>query len=115
MELNNTQLNWLLNTFFENEEFHGWKNIALELIKKGKCVTTKLGSNIWIGGVGNFIKEKVYDGNKDLIELTFDINAFCSSENKYFLYAYENILLKTQKKCETTLKELEDYNNFPVS
>lgn len=46
---------FLLENFFKNEKYPGWKNIALELMNNKSCIVAG-DSCIWIGGIGNFIK-----------------------------------------------------------
>ena len=94
------QKTWLLNVFFKNEDFAGWRNIAEKLIDTGSCITTNQGKDIWIGGIGNFINSESYGGGVDLIELTFDVNKFCSKENLFFMEYYDHYVeeLRLEKK-----------------
>lgn len=96
--MNSIQKNWLLETFFKNEEFAGWRGIAEKLIDTGNCVTTNQGKDIWIGGVGNFIKSEPYGGGVDLILLTFDVKEFCSVNNMFFLERYKWELNRVQEE-----------------
>lgn len=52
-KLNKTQKEYL--SFFENDKYNGWENIAKALIEKGSCIVAG-DKPIWQGGIGNFIK-----------------------------------------------------------
>lgn len=102
--MNKIQINWLLDTFFKNEKFPGWRNIAEKLITEGSCVTTSQGRKIWIGGIGNFIQEETYDSGVDLIQLKFDLKSFASMDNNYFLEYYNYELKKISKEQEELIQ-----------
>ena len=73
------QKNFLLDCFFKNEEYAGWKNIALTLLEKGQCVVA--GENcIWTGGIGNFIKTEETEDFIGCIKYVFDLKSFLRSE-----------------------------------
>lgn len=98
------QKEWVLETFFKKEQFPGWRNIAEKLLDTGKCITT---SKIWIGGIGNFIDSKDYEGEVGLVELTFDKDSFLSVKNKYFIEYYRAEL----KKTIAQMKKLTEYSD----
>lgn len=98
--MNETQKNWILNTFFKNEKFAGWKNIAEKLIDTGSCITTSQATDIWIGGIGNFIKSGTYEEGVGIIELTFDLKTFVSRDNAFFMQYYNQELILSKKKLE---------------
>jgi len=102
--MNTIQKNWLLETFFKNEQFAGWRSIAEKLIDEGKCVTTMQGADIWVGGIGNFIKQKNYNAGVDLIELTFNVKEFASMDNMFFLEYYNHELKRVSEKQEELIK-----------
>lgn len=109
--MNNIQKDWILEKFFKNEEFLGWKNIADKLIDTGSCVTTIQGKDIWVGDIGNFIGKEPYNDGVDLIKLTFNPKEFCSFENKFFVEHYKRELLKLkdeQKVLTHTINSMED-------
>lgn len=109
--MNQTQKDWLLETFFKNENFAGWRNIAEKLIEKGTCVTTKQGEDIWRGGIGNFIGSRDYDGGVDLIILTFDIDNFCSEHNAFFMEyhdAHVEKLVEASRKADEKLHDIRE-------
>lgn len=79
MELTENQINFLLDIFFANPKYPGWKSIATSLITKGKC--TVAGDRcIWIGGVGNFITTNTAPDLFSCLEYTFNLSYFLSSE-----------------------------------
>lgn len=78
-ELTENQKTFLLNNFFKNEQYAGWKNIATTLIEKGKCVVA--GDRcIWLGGIGNFINTSNADGYFDCLLYEFNLDYFMTSE-----------------------------------
>ncbi len=78
IKLNQNQKEFLLEYFFENEKYAGWKGIATKLIETGKCIVA--GSEcIWKGGVGNFIKTSEAEGTVGCCLYTFDLAYFMSS------------------------------------
>lgn len=109
--MNENQKNWLLETFFKNEKFAGWRNIAEKLIDTGSCVTTKQGEDIWKGGIGNFIGSRDYDGGVDLIILTFELDNFCSRHNAFFM-EYHNAhieeLVEESRKADNKLYDIRE-------
>jgi hypothetical protein len=99
--LTDNQINFLLEYFFENEKYAGWKNIATELLKNGSCIVAGT-ECIWIGGIGNFIKTEKAEKYIGCILYTFDLEYFLSSEyykeisNNYILNNVEIIKEKGQ-------------------
>lgn len=79
MELNENQKQFVLS-FFKNEEYAGWKNIANSLIDKGYAIVP--GNDcIWKGGIGNFIHVlETPDEYIDCVKYIFDLKVFLSSE-----------------------------------
>lgn len=108
-ELNSFQKKFLLDSFFKNEDYAGWKNIAVQLIENGECVVA--GSDcIWIGGVGNFItttKANKYVGCT-LYEL--DLSKFM--ESKYYKEIRTNELTKLECAREKAISEYDDILNL---
>lgn len=78
MKLTENQESFLLS-FFKNDEYVGWKNIAKQLLRKGSCIVAGE-KNIWVGGIGNFIKTKNADNLVDCLQYEFDLNNFLTSE-----------------------------------
>ena len=73
------QKNFLLDKFFENNSYAGWRNIATKLIEDGQCIVQ--GSNcIWFGGIGNFIKTSTAKDAVDCLLYEFDLEYFMDSE-----------------------------------
>ena len=86
-----------MNTFFLNEDYSGWANIARKLIETGSCITTE---NIWTGGIGNFIDCESCPEGINVVKLTFDVKAFCSKENLFFMDAYNYHMEKLKGRLE---------------
>lgn len=76
--LTDYQKNFLLDYFFKNEKYGGWKSIATKLLETGQCI---VGSKecIWIGGIGNFIKTEEAKDTVDCTLYKFDLEYFFSS------------------------------------
>lgn len=82
MELDKHKIE-LLVKFFETHggtELPGCKQIGYELIHNSKCIVPRLGGNIWVGGIGNFIKLN-YDlpSHIDCVEYQFSVDEFVNS------------------------------------
>ena len=96
------QKDFLLEYFFKNESYAGWKNIAVKLLDYGKCIVA--GNNcIWVGGIGNFIKTNHADDLVNCLEYTFDLEYFLSSE-WYKQISNEYIAILSQKKNDIIAK-----------
>jgi len=105
-KLTENQKLFLLKYFFKNEKYAGWKNIAIQLLEKGKCVTAGR-ECIWTGGIGNFIK--ISDPGSEYIDCvlyTFDLNYFLSSS--WYKEIKELYLYKLLEDTEKIKKELEN-------
>ena len=75
-QLTDNQFIFLLKLFENNNA--GWKSIATRLIKNGFCIVA--GNNdIWVGGIGNFIKTNENDNFIDCLEYTFNLEEFLNS------------------------------------
>ena len=89
-ELKKYQKEFLLNTFFKNEDFPGWKNIATKLLENGSCIVA--GNDcIWKGGISYYIKTNQTDNFIDCLEYVFDFETFKQSD----LYK-EQVYMKLQ-------------------
>lgn len=78
-KLNAAQKNFILNFFFPNVEFPGWKTVGEKLLDTGKCIVA--GEKcIWLGGIGNFITVEPAEGAVGCSLYTFDIDNFLSSQ-----------------------------------
>lgn len=100
---------FLLETFFKNEFYAGWRNIAEELIEKGECIVAGKDC-IWKGGIGNFIKTEEATDFIDCIKYKFDYNTFVSKDNLYFMeyYTVYKISLEEEiRKLNVKLKSIE--------
>lgn len=79
IQLTQNQQDFLLNYFFKNEEYAGWKSIAIELLATGQCIVSGTES-IWHGGIGNFIELETAKGAVGCSLYTFDSESFFSGE-----------------------------------
>lgn len=80
MTITEKQVNFLLENFFKNERYPGWKNIADKLIRDGQCIIAGT-DKLWYGGVGNFIDIKEAPGTVGCSLLTFKKDVFLKSIN----------------------------------
>jgi len=67
-----------LLTFFENEKYCGWGNIARSLLESGECVVPG-DKCIWVGGIGNFIKTETVEHFHGCLKYVFDLEYFMTS------------------------------------
>jgi hypothetical protein len=77
--LSQEQKDFILEHFFKNEDYAGWKNIANKLLDTGKCIVAG-DSCIWKGGIGNFIKVDTAKDGVDCLEYKFNVSSFLTSE-----------------------------------
>ncbi len=107
--LTETQKQFLLNHFFKNEIYAGWKNIATTLLETGSCIVA--GTNcIWVGGIGNFIKTNEASNLIDCVEYRFDLDYFLTSNYyKDIQEQYKYILFEKKRQIE---KEYDDIRNL---
>lgn len=95
IKLSDYQKEVILNNFFKNEEYPGWKNIATTLIDNGKCIVA--GEKcIWFGGIGNFIKTTEAEGLYNCLLYTFDIEEFFKS--KWFVSFIKDFTEQSRKE-----------------
>ncbi len=78
--LTDNQKEFILTHFFRNDEYAGWKGIAIKLLENGSCIVA--GNNcIWDGTlISFFIKTETADGFIDCLTYTFDLHTFLQSE-----------------------------------
>lgn len=97
--LETEQRDFLLEIFFKDESFAGWKNIALQLIDGGTCVVA--GDTCpWNGGIGNFITVEDADDYFGCVKLKFDVNGFINKENIFFMSGYEYYIESISSKVD---------------
>jgi hypothetical protein len=111
--LTENQKEFILEYFFKNEYFNGWRNVAIELLNSGKCVVGGA-DRIWSGGIGNFIDVKDYEFSYNCKLYEFDLTKFLTSQifinvNEEYLKNLE-VLIKTQE--EEVLKSKEKYQQI---
>lgn len=78
MNLTKYQKEFILE-FFKNNEFPAWRAIAEALIEKGTVLTTCQHTDIWWGGIGNFISSEKSDTGVGLWIYDFNLSEFISS------------------------------------
>ena len=106
MKLTVTQKNFLLECFFKNEAYAGWRNIADKLLDSGFC-TVAGNKCIWLGGVGNYIKVEEAEDLIGCCKYTFDLEDFLTSgwfKQVHSIYITE--LAQKKKKIEDEYNEI---------
>ena len=104
--LTNNQMDFLLNYFFKNENYIGWKNIAEKLIQEEECIVP--GKNcIWVGGIGNFIETKEDERAVGCLLYEFDLIKFLTSEwFKQISNSYIDILSVKKREIEQQYEDI---------
>lgn len=109
--LNNLQVAFLLEYFFKNEKYPGWKNIAKSLLDKGRSIVP--GSEcIWCGGIGNFITLSKPEGFFDCVQYNFDLENFLSSA--WFIEIQNEYLEILNQKREELNDEIDSISSFSI-
>lgn len=107
MKLTEYQKEFLLENFFRDEKFAGWRNIAEKLIENGSCIVPG-NECIWKGGIGNFISTKPSDSAVGCLEYVFSLRYFLSSNYFEEVKDYRLEELTIQKiQTERKLNELK--------
>ena len=102
------QRNFLLNYFFKNEAFAGWKNIANKLLDNGYCIVAGH-ECIWKGGIGNFIKTEEAEEFIGCVKYVFDLEYFLTSEwYKQISKSYISELYTKKRQLELEHDEICD-------
>lgn len=108
-KLTEIQKDFILQNFFKNESFAGWKNIANNLLDNGSCVVAG-DSCIWSGGIGNFIKTSNADNFVGCLLYEFDLEYFLSSSwFNQIIKPYISNLWEEKTKIQ---KEYQDIYNL---
>lgn len=94
-ELTQNQLDFLL-TFFESNQWAGWKTVATCLLKEGRCIVAG-NKPMWKGGIGNFITIERAPDLYDCLLYKFDLNNFLDSE-WFKSYQEEQLVIIKEKK-----------------
>jgi hypothetical protein len=112
--LTTCQKQFLLDYFFKNEKYAGWRNIATALLETGTCIVPACivpGDRcIWNGGIGNFIKTSDAPNAIDCLLYTFDLEYFLSF--KWYKEINEAYVLELANKIEDLLKEHYEIKNL---
>jgi hypothetical protein len=78
MKLTESQIKFILSTFFILDKYPGSKSIGENLINTGSCIVAG-NECIWKGGVGNFIQTKQNPNTIGCLEYKFDLCSFLES------------------------------------
>ena len=104
--LTDYQKNFLLENFFKNEKYAGWKNIATKLLETGKCIVAGK-ECIWNGGIGNFIKTEEAKDAVDCTLYEFDLEYFLTSDwYREIKIEYAYILASKKREVEQECEEI---------
>ena len=107
-KLTEFQKNFFLEYFFKNENFPGWKNIAIELLDKGYCVVAGQ-ECIWKGGIGNFIKTQNDTSFINCLLYEFDLKNFISSLwYRETVSMHQSLLFSEKKEIEIKYKQTSE-------
>lgn len=95
MNISKYQKEFILEYFFKNDNYHGWRNIASKLIDDGHCI---IGGRqiLWYGGVGNFIETSDAPNAVECTLCTFDLRSFINTN--YFKDIYDQYVKKVLDK-----------------
>ena len=105
-KLTDNQKEFLLNYFFRNGKYAGWKHIATALLEDGSCIVPGPDC-IWIGEIGNFIKTSVASNAIDCLLYEFDLKYFLSSEYyKSISNQYIDILATKKREIDEEFNDI---------
>ena len=108
-ELTQEQKNFLLLSFFRDEEYAGWESIATMLLDTGKCIVAGKGC-IWVGDIGNFIETEEAKDAVDCTLYKFDLELFLKSD---FFKEYKNEqLLIYSRQIESLQKGFDEISSI---
>lgn len=105
MKLTKNQKDFVLE-FFKNEAFPGWRNIAEKLIEIGTVLTTCEHTDIWRGGIGNFITSEKSNEGIGVWMYTFNLNVFMYSD--MFIEHHQKRLNELEKEYKRIKEEFEE-------
>lgn len=104
-QLTKLQKEFILDYFFINSKYPGWRNIGEKLLTEGECIVA--GEDcIWIGGIGNFIKTKKEDGLIGCLRYKFDLYMFLSSP--FYKEVYEEHIKDLEFQRNRIASEIEE-------
>lgn len=112
MKLTKNQKEYILEAFFENDYYAGWKGIATTLIEKGSCIVAG-DKCIWSGFIGNFIKTKKAENAIDCLIYEFDLKAFISSD--FFSQIQHNDVVQLQIKIDEMQGTCDEIKSIKVN
>lgn len=105
-QLTTTQRDFLLDNFFRNERYAGWRSIGIKLIDTGQCIVAG-DKCIWNGGVGNFICTEDAKDAVDCLLYKFDLEYFLRSQWYKSIHEQHVTILRNKLKIiEDDLKEI---------
>jgi hypothetical protein len=100
------QQDFILENFFKEDGWAGWRHIATHLLTNGNCIVAGE-SCIWVGGIGNFIKVAPADNAVGCSLYTFDLDLFLTSEwYKQVANQYFSILANKKAEIEQEYNEI---------
>lgn len=107
--LTENQKNFLLETFFKNEKYPGWRSIATKLLESGQCLVA--GTHcIWNGGIGNYISTKPAEDAVDCSRYTFHIDLFLESD--WFKETKALRVAELTRKKQEAVQQLEEVSTI---
>lgn len=102
------QKDFLVRTFFKNDDFPGWEGIAEKLILNGECIVAGT-ECIWQGGIGNFITLSPVDTAVGCVRYEFDFELFLTSVHYREVRAYHASQLRIKmSRLKGNLKTILD-------
>lgn len=108
-KLTNGQKEFLLEYFFANGSYCGWRNIAEKLLDNGSCVVAGK-TCIWHGGIGNFIMTCKGDNLVDCLRYDFDLERFLKSN--YYIDIHSQYVKIMGEKLQKLTNEFNEINNL---
>ena len=106
--ITDNQKEFLLEYFFKNEKYAGWRNIATTLIEEGYCIVAG-DQCIWRGGIGNFIKVSSAENLFNCSNYYFNLDDFLNSNwFKEIHNQYISILSAKKRDIELQYEEICD-------
>lgn len=108
-KLTDNQKEFLLTQFFKNEEFPGWKDIAIKLIEQGSCIVAG-DKCIWNGGIGNYIETNTEKDFVGCLRYTFNLKLLMHSA--WYEDIFDHYLDKLDEEKQTIGKKYDELNDL---
>ena len=115
-KLNDNQIVFLLENFFRNDKYPGWRNIGVKLLETGECIVPG-DKCIWQGGIGNFIGTEPAEGTVGCLLYDFDLEFFLTSKwyaeiAKRQMEIMEDEQSEALNKYQNMVRNLNDINEI---